>query len=389
MTVRGLEPELQNLMARQRRELEAIRAEHEEALRAARAGAERRAEEERQRLVEQIERERQTEFAAIEQRAQRQIDRERESHKMEIERMMERLRTIESEKADVVIATRSENEAILGEMRERYKAELNAERLSMQQERQNLETQWKEAINRAKEETLASFQPREAELRTEIERAAKEKNEKKLRAVIQKLESDLNLQKKRIIDEADRKVSTAQLEARRAVSAMQNQRQSHQEEVAALKQEIVKEKALNNRLESENNRLSNEIEQQRQLKGKMQTEITEKESEMSRLRTDIQRREATAKESNLASVREVQQQLQEATAELQRQKAAFESEKKKLEEAHGAELSAVSAKVKTLIEGKEATIQALKEQLGVAQNRLREVEQLFHQQKKAILATKK
>jgi chromosome segregation ATPase len=274
-------------------------------------------------------------------------------------------------------------------MRERHKAELNAQRLGMQQERQDLEARLKEAVDRARQETLASFQPREVELRAEIDKAAKERNEKKLRAVVQKLENDLNQQKKRIIDEADRKVGAAQLEARRAAAAMGAQQQSHQEEVAALKQEILEEKALITRLESENNRLSNEIEQQRQLKGRLQNEITQKESEMSHLRTDIQRREATARESGLTGLRDIQQQLEEAKAELQRQKTAFESEKKKLEETHAAELSAVSTKVKTLIEGKEATIQALKEQLGVAQNRLRDVEQLFHQQKKAIFGAKK
>jgi hypothetical protein len=50
--VKGLEPELQSLIAKQRRELEAIRAEHEQLLRIAREAAEWRCQEERKRLLE-------------------------------------------------------------------------------------------------------------------------------------------------------------------------------------------------------------------------------------------------------------------------------------------------------------------------------------------------
>jgi hypothetical protein len=109
------------------------------------------------------------------------------------------------------------------------------------------------------------------------------------------------------------------------------------------------------------------------------------EAEIIKIRIEGQQKEAIARKEANAMVSDLEKKADTWQAELKRCKADAELEKKHIQEQHGAELAAVSTKVKALIEGKEQTIQALKEQLGVAQTRLREVEQLFHQQKKAIL----
>jgi 5-azacytidine-induced protein 1 len=388
-TVKGLEPELQNLMARQKREIEAIKVEHEEALRSARATVEKRADEERQRLVEQMEKERQSEFAAMEERMKRQLERERELHKQEIERLMSSMRNLESEKVEVVRSAKLENESLVNEVRERWKAELSAEKARAEKEAEQWEVRLQEAIERTKQETMASFAPRETELRAQIEASLKEKTEKKLKTVVQKLEADLNLQKKKILDEAERRVNLAQIEARKAVAALENEKRTHIAAMELLKGAINDEKALNNRLESENDRLTSEVEQQRQLRIRLQNEISGKDDEIRRLEHEIPLRETAAREAIAAVSCEQERRIEALRMELQQCMAAAQSEKQQIEERHASELAAVSAKVKSLIEGKEQTIQALKDQLAIAQSRLREVEQLFHQQKKTILGARR
>jgi 5-azacytidine-induced protein 1 len=177
--VKGLEPEVQNLVLRQKRELDAIKAEHEEALRAAREAAERRCEEERQRLLDQLERDRVAEFDSMEQRLQKQLERERDLHKAELDRLALQIKNAESEKAAAIQATKEENEAMLNETRERWKAELAAERLRTAQEMEKIDHkigQARQSINLKKDALAAEAEER---IRQEVEAAAKQRNEKK------------------------------------------------------------------------------------------------------------------------------------------------------------------------------------------------------------------
>ena len=388
-TVRGLEPELQNLMARQKREIEAIKAEHEEALKQVRSNAERRIDEERQRALDKVERDKQAEFEAMEQRLQRQIEREREVHKEEVERLMRKLKTMETEKVAVVQVTRNENDQLLEETRERYKAELSAEKMRMAKEAEQFESRLRAAVEKAKQDTLATFQPRQDEIRKEVEAGNKERNEKKLRAVIQRLEGDMNQQKKRIIEDCERKVTAAQNETKKVRALLESERQQHEAAVEALRKQIADEKSLSNRLELENDKLTQEVEHQRLLKTNLQKELGEKETDLSQMRIDMSKREATAREMALSDLKEIRQQLEDARAENRKQRQDFQAEKKQLEEQHASELAAVSVKVKSLVESKDNTIQNLKEQLVAAQTRLTEIEKIFHQQKKTILAKSK
>jgi hypothetical protein len=184
-------------------------------------------------------------------------------------------------------------------------------------------------------------------------------------------------------------VNAAAIEARKAVAALEDAKNVHQTEIAALQHDTKGERMLNNRLEAENDRLSQEIEVQKQMKVKLQNDLTDREKELAQLRLQMQQREAIARESAHNEIREVQRQLEESRMEAQKRQVEWENQRKQIEESHSSELASVSVKVKALIEGKENTIQALKEQLLAAQTRLREIEQLFHQQKKSILAAKR
>ena len=103
----------------------------------------------------------------------------------------------------------------------------------------------------------------------------------------------------------------------------------------------------------------------------------------------VSQRENEAREAVLEDLRETRKSLAESKVELKNQKQKFEEEKNQIAKQHAAELDAVSKKVKGLIEGKEKTIQTLKEQLSAAQTRLQEIDQLFHEQKKIVLQKKK
>lgn len=106
------------------------------------------------------------------------------------------------------------------------------------------------------------------------------------------------------------------------------------------------------------------------------------------MRLTVTKREEEARESVLQDLHEARKNFAEIKVEMKNQKLQFEQEKQQIAEQHSAELEAVSKKVKALIEGKEQTIQSLKEQLTAAQAKLQEIDQLFHQQKKMMLQKK-
>ncbi|OHT13053.1 hypothetical protein TRFO_03473 [Tritrichomonas foetus] len=389
LTVRGMEPELKKILDQQKRDTEALKAQHQEEIREVRASCERLAEEERSRLVEQLARERDSEFASLEQRLQRQLERERELHKSELDRMTQRLKDIETEKVKEVSYAKNENDSILNEARERWKAELAAEKLRSQQEIQRYEEKIKIAVENAKKETLAQMQIDEASIKRKLEADNKIKNEKKLKIVVQKLEADMNAEKKKIRDEAERKINLADLGKKKAISALDDEKRKFEQDRKITEQALQDEKSITARLESENNRLQNELDRQKQLNERLQNEINIKENEISKMRITVSQREEEARESVLIDLRETRKLLAESKVEMKNQKQQFEQEKKLIADQHAAELDAVSRKVKALIEGKENTIQTLKEQLSIAQSRLTELDQLFHQQKKVVLQKKK
>jgi 5-azacytidine-induced protein 1 len=388
-TVKGLEPELQNLILKQKRDLDAIKAEHEESLRVAREAAERRCEEERQRLLDQLERDRKAEFDSLEQRLQKQLERERDLHKAELGRLALKLKSAESEKTAAIQATKDENEALLNETRERWKAELAAERLRAVQEMEKIDQRVNQARQSMalKKEALAA--EAEERMRQEMEEAAKQKNERKLQLVVKKLEEETNAIRRKLQEESNARIQAATAEAKATLEGLQAQREMLETELAQVKKSTAEENRLLSKLEVENQRLNQEIETQRTVKEQLQAEVAKKEREIKDTKEANAKRIQEAKEAADAERKSLRAQLEEARHEFEKQKAVWAHERHQLEEKNQAELNAVSKKVKNLLESKEQTIQGLKDQLGAAQSRMREIEDLFHQNKRMVLTARR
>lgn len=74
--------------------------------------------------------------------------------------------------------------------------------------------------------------------------------------------------------------------------------------------------------------------------------------------------------------------MNEAKEAFEKQKLIWSQERSQLDKSNKQELSTVSRKVKSLVEGKEKEIMTLKDQISNAEHKLREIENLFMQQKK-------
>jgi 5-azacytidine-induced protein 1 len=132
-----------------------------------------------------------------------------------------------------------------------------------------------------------------------------------------------------------------------------------------------------------------EVDGQREYKDKLQASISEKEKQIEAIREANRQKRIEEQENAEAEKKSLREQVDEARAVFENQKQVWARERQELEAKNQAELNAVSKKVKSLLETKEQTIQSLKDQLSAAQSRLREIEELFHQQKRTVMASKK
>jgi 5-azacytidine-induced protein 1 len=310
-------------------------------------------------------------------------------HKAELDRLSLRLKSAEGDRLSAIQATKDENEALLKETRERWQAELAAERLKAAQQMELIDANVAKQRQIADQKKDALTAVAEERIRQEMEIAAKARNEKKLQLVVQKLEEETNAMRKKLEEEAERKINESQAEARRTLAVLETERDKNQTQLNGLKKEIENEKTICCRLEQENERLLREMDAQREYKEQLQTSISEKEKQIEAIKEAHRQKQIEEREHAEAEKTSLRQQVDEARAVFENQKQVWARERQDLEAKNQAELNAVSKKVKSLLETKEQTIQSLKDQLGAAQSRLREIEELFHQQKRTVMASKK
>lgn len=395
-TVKALQPELENLIARQKRELDEIRAAKEEEIRAAKASIERLAEEERTRLIEQMDRERKLEVQQVEQRLQGQLDRERQIHNAELDRLVEKLKVTQSEldknlskPAQIVVeAARSENDAIIAEMRDRWRAELEAEQLKHQQEVAKLKNEFEKKVEIAVNEEKEKFAKKEEAIKAQTTEVSKEKNQKKLQVVIEKLEAETNQKVKKVTDDAERKISAAQAETKKFVLQLEDLQASSKRQISLLEAGIADERAMNGRLERENERLMHEIENHKTTIKSLHTELDAKDKLLQNTLNSYDSRIKDAKKELEAELSRQKEQNAKDRAAFEAEKMSWQAEKETIAKSNEEEFAAVTKRVRALVEQRDDTINQLREQLTLAQQRLKEAEQIFHQQKKTVLTAK-
>ncbi|ELW68216.1 5-azacytidine-induced protein 1 [Tupaia chinensis] len=210
VTVRGLEPEIQKLIARHKQELQRLRSAHEEELLRADARAAQRCLHQAEQLREQMEREKEALGQQERERAQQRFAQHLEQEQRVLEQQRRRLcsevaaereqlgqqaarqraeleewrRQLEENSSALTRALRAEFQKGKEEQEQRHQTELKALEEQLESERQAWEAR------RTKEEE-ARLLKRERELREEIRRG----RDQEIELVIHRLEADMALAK--------------------------------------------------------------------------------------------------------------------------------------------------------------------------------------------------
>ncbi|XP_012308171.2 centrosomal protein of 131 kDa [Aotus nancymaae] len=378
LTVRGLEPEIQKLIARHKQEVRRLKSLHEAELLQSDERASQRCLRQAEELREQLEREKealgQQERERARQRFQQHLEQEQWALQQQRQRLYsevaeekERLgqqaarqraeleelrRQLEESSSALTGALRAEFEKGREEQERRHQMELKALKQQLELERQA----WEAGCARKEEAWLLN---REQELREEIRKG----RDKEIELVVHRLEADVALAK----EESERA----------AESRIKRLRDKYEAELSELEQSERK-------LQERCSELKGQLGEAEGEKVHLQGLVRQKE----RALEDVQamNQQLTIERSSLAQV--IRQEFQDRLAASEEETRQARAELAALQARQQLELEEVHRRVKTALARKEEAVSSLRTQHEAAVKRADHLEELLEQHRRPALSSK-
>ncbi|XP_016846740.2 centrosomal protein of 131 kDa isoform X3 [Anolis carolinensis] len=389
ITVKGLEPEIQKLIAKHKLEIKKLKTLHEAELLQSDERAAQRYIRQNEELREMLEREKeeqgQRERELARQRYEKQLEQEEQALQQQRRRLYsevaeekERLnqhavrqraeledlrRQLEENSSVVTKALKEEYEKGKEEQERRHQAEVQSLKVQLEIEKQAWEANYLK-----KEE--AWLLTRERELREEI----RKERDKEIELVIQRLEADMSSSKEECERVTENRLKRVRDKYEAELQELERSERRLQERCNELKGRLAEAEGETLRLQS----LLRQKEQEAEDIRKVRDQLAQERSSLS----EVIRQEFA---DRLVSTEEENKRLKAEMAELRaRQRLELDRVTRDKEE----ELEEVHKRVKTAIVKKEEAVNTLRKQYEAAVKRADHLEALLDQQRKQLLATK-
>ncbi|XP_077184360.1 centrosomal protein of 131 kDa isoform X6 [Paroedura picta] len=389
ITVKGLEPEIQKLIAKHKQEIKKLKALHEaELLQADERAAQRyvrQAEELKEMLEHQKEEQGQRERELARQRYEKQLEQEEQALQHQRRRLysevaeekerlsqqaarqraeLEELRQQLEENSSVITkALKEEYEKGREEQEQRHQAEVQALKVRLEIEKQAWEANYLK-----KEE--AWLHTREREMREEV----RKERDKEIELVIQRLEADMSSAKEECERATENRIKRVRDKYEAELQELELSERKLQERCSEFKGRLSEAEGEIVHLQS----LLRQKEQEAEDIRKVRDQLAQERSSLS----EVIRQEFA---DRLVDTEEENKRLKGEIAELRaRQRLELDRVTREKEE----ELEEVHKRVKTAIVKKEETVNSLRKQYEAAMKRADHLEALLEQQRKQLLATK-
>ncbi|XP_074081034.1 centrosomal protein of 131 kDa isoform X2 [Macrotis lagotis] len=389
ITVRGLEPEIQKLIAKHKQEIKKLKTLHEAELLQSDQRAAQRYVQQTEELREHLEREKEEEGRRERELARQRYEKHLEEEEQALQQQRRRLysevaeekerlsqqaarqraeleqlkQQLEENSCVVTKALREEYEKGREEQERRHQLDMKAlkEQLEMEKEA------W-EANYLKKEE--AWLLKRERELKDEVLKV----RDKEIELVIQRLEADMTLTKEECEQTAENRIKRIRDKYEAEVADLEQSERKLQERCAELKGQLGEAEGENSRLQGLVKQKEKEVEDVIMMKDK----LMEERSSLS----EVIRQEFS---DRLMATEEENRRLKVEISELRtRQQLEIE----KINRDKDDELEEVHKRVKMAIMKKEETVNNLRKQYEAAVKRADHLEALLDQQRKQLLRAK-
>ncbi|XP_025021828.1 centrosomal protein of 131 kDa isoform X1 [Python bivittatus] len=389
ITVKGLEPEIQKLIAKHKLEIKKLKALHEaELLQSDERAAQRyvrQTEELREMLEHEKEEQGQRERELARQRYEKQLEQEEQALQQQRRRLysevaeekerlnqqanrqraeLEDLRKQLEENSSIVTKTlKEEYEKGKEEQERRHQAEVQALKVQLDIEKQA----WEASYLKKEEAWLLT---RERELREEV----RKERDKDIELVIQRLEADMSSAKDECERIAENRIKRMRDKYEIELQELEQSERKLQERYNELKGRFLEAESETVRLHGLLRQKEQEVEDIRKVKD----QLAQERSSLS----EVIRQEFA---DRLVSTEEDNKRLKTEMAELRaRQRLELDRVTRDKEE----ELEEVHKRVKTAIVKKEEAVNSFRKQYEAAMKRAEHLESLLEQQRKQLLAAK-
>ncbi|XP_066470557.1 centrosomal protein of 131 kDa isoform X7 [Tiliqua scincoides] len=353
ITVKGLEPEIQKLIAKHKLEIKKLKALHEVELQQSDERAAQRYVRHTEELREMLEHEK-------EEQGQRERELARQRQRAELEELRQQL---EENSSIVTKALKEEYEKGKQEQERRHQAEVHDLKLRLEMEKQAWEANYLK-----KEE--AWLLTRERELREEV----RKERDKEIELVIQRLEAEMSSAKEECERATENRIKRVRDKYETELQELERSERKFQERCNELKGRLAEAEGETLRVQG----LLRQKEQETEDIRKVRDQLTQERSSLS----EVIRQEFA---DRLVATEEENRQLKVEMAELRaRQRLELDRVTRDKEE----ELEEVHKRVKTAIVKKEEAVNSLRKQYEAAMKRADHLEALLEQQRKQLLATK-
>ncbi|NXW57190.1 CP131 protein, partial [Eurystomus gularis] len=389
ITVKGLEPEIQKLIAKHRQDIRKLKMLHEaELLQSDERAAQRygrQAEELRDLLEREKEEQSQRERERARQRCEQQLEQEEQALQQQRRRLYaevaeekERLsqqaarqraeaeelrRQLEASSSAVTRALKEEYAKEKEEQERRHQAEMK-----MLKERLEMEKQAWEASYVKKEE--AWLLARERELREEL----RQERDKEIELVIERLEADMSSAKEECERAAENRIKRIRDKYEVELQELERSERKLQERCNELKGRLAELEGENIRLQGLLKHKAQEVEEVQKVRDQL---AQERSSLAEVIRQEFADRLVGTEEENKRLKAEMVELRARQRLELDR---VVREKDQELEEVH--------RRVKTAVVRKEESVSSLRKQYEAAVQRADRLEALLEQQRKQLLATK-
>jgi len=386
MTVKGLEPDIQKLIAKHKAEIKKIKAMHQGELLEADERAGRKYIKQIEDLREQLESEKdlavQKERDAARQRYEKQLEQEEQAYQQqrrrlyadvqeEKERLADQMQKLKQETTQeknasqesyrhTVVKMQEEQQKKFDDIERRHASEMASLKEQLEIEKQ----QWIENYMK-KQDTYLLAKERE------LKEGVREARDKEIEMVISKLEKETARAKEEYEKASDNRIKRIRDKYENEMKELERSEKVYQERYSQAKEK-------SNDLENEVIRLRSQVKQKDQEIIDVKKLTDQLQNERGKV-TDIVRQEFA---DRLVTTEEDNKRLRTDIHELKaRQRLELERVVKEKEE----EMEEVHKRVKMAISKKEETVQLLRQQMQAAEKRADHLEMLLTEQRKKLL----
>ncbi|KAM6193817.1 centrosomal protein of 131 kDa isoform 2-T2 [Sarcoramphus papa] len=385
ITVKGLEPEIQKLIAKHKQDIRKLKMLHEAELLQSDERAAQRYGRQAEELRDLLEREKEEQRERARQRCEQQLEQEEQALQQqrrrlyaevaeEKERLSQQAARQRAEAEELRRQLEASSSAVTRALKEEYAKEKEEQERRHQAEvkvlkdRLEIEKQAWEANYMKKEE--AWLLSRERELREEV----RKERDKEIELVIQRLEADMSSAKEECERAAENRIKRIRDKYEVELQELERSERKLQERCNELKGRLAELEGESIRLQGLLKHKEQEVEEIR----KVSDQLAQERSSLAEvIRQEFADRLVGTEEENKRLKTEMAEMRARQRLELDR---VVREKDKELEEVH--------RRVKTAVVRKEESVSSLRKQYEAAVQRADRLEALLEQQRKQLLATK-